>query len=157
MSDESEIAGAAGAIGGGALALLIGALARAWSTVMGTRRERAEASVMESDAAGRLVGVATEIAEHAADDTRRVRVERDDCHERLAAMDVRMRMMSADISELRRGHEECEERGRRLSDEIALARSLLTDLLRGVSTPPSGLYVPDDVRAAMAAEETSHG
>ena len=44
-----------------------------------------------------------------------------------------------------------------LRREQEIARGMLHDLMRNTSTPPSGLYVPDDVRAALAQEDSDHG
>ena len=132
------------AVGAGATALVGGIV-----KLVGSPKERAEAKREEADAAARLVVVATDVAEEAREDTRRVRVERDDCQTRLAAMDVRVRALEAGLAE----HATCGPRIAHLEREQEISRGMLHDLLRNASTPPSGLYTGDDVRRAVAAEE----
>lgn len=137
------LAGLLGAVIGGALSLV--------AKLVGSPKERAEAKAHEADAAARLVDVATDMAEESREDTRRVRVERDDCATRLAAMEGRLRAVEGVIAE----HATCGPRIAHLEREQRIARGMLDDLMRTTSTPPHGLYTPDDVRAAMAAEETA--
>lgn len=72
---------------------------------------------------------------------------------RLDAQDTRL----ASLERVSLEHAACAPRIAHLEREQAIARRALGELMRSVSTPPSGLYVPDDVRAAMAQEDSDHG
>ena len=150
QAQHAAEAGAAIGAGGmlGAVGL-IGALAKLWQAIFGTRAERAAAKAQEADAAARLVDVATDIAESSREETVRTRAQRDTCEERLAAMESRLRAVEAIATE----HATCGPRIAHLEREARISRQMLADLMRSGSTPPSGLYVPDDVRAALAAQE----
>ena len=64
--------------------------------------------------------------------------------EQLAAMRAEIRAMRADLDALR-------AENTKLRREQEIARGMLADLMRNASTPPHGLYTPEDVRAAKAS------
>ena len=126
MSDEGMWA----AIVGGATAIVGGVVA-----MVGPRKDR--------DAS----------AQSAADEWQELHRE---CKRDTEALRARIDMQEARLGTLERvslEHERCGPRIAHLEREQALARGMLHGLMRNASTPPSGLYVPEDVRAAMAAEE----
>ena len=118
---------AGGVVAGlGALGIAATAFAKLWATIFGSRKER-------QDANERAAEIALRAAEHA--DERAERAE--------------IRLMRGDLDALRAENV-------KLRREQEIARGMLADLMRNASTPPHGLYTPDDVRAAMAQED-DHG
>lgn len=81
---------------------------------------------------------------------RECKAETDALRARLDAQDRRLQALERVSLE----HERCGPRIAQLEREQQNASGMLADLMRTVSTPPSGLYVPDDVRAALAQEDT---
>lgn len=93
-------------------------------------------------------------AQSAADEWQELHRE---CKRETETLRTRLDAQDARIVSLERvslEHLSCGPRIAHLEREQAVARQMLGDLMRHASTPPSGLYTPDDVRAAMAAEET---
>lgn len=108
----------------------------------------------------KLVGSRTErdaSAQSAADEWqelhRECKRETETLRARLDAQDARLVSLERILLE----HAHCAPRIAHLEREQAVARGMLSDLMRNASTPPSGLYVPDDVRAALAQEDHDHG
>ena len=128
----------------GALTLVLGAIAALWRTIFGSKAERTDANERAAELALRAAEHADERAER-ADESHRMALGT--CEEQLRAMRAEIRLMRADLDALR-----AENTALRRDQEIA--RGMLADLMRNASTPPSGLYVPEDVRAAMAQEDT---
>lgn len=126
MSDEGVWA----AIVGGATAIVGGVVA-----MVGPRKER-DASAQSA------ANEWQELHRECKRDTEALRA-------RLDAQDVRL----GDLERVSLEHERCTPRITHLEREQAIARQVLGDLMRHTSTPPSGLYVPDDVRDALAAQE----
>lgn len=132
---------------GGFIGMILGALTvlgGLWRIVFGTKAERTDASERAAEIALRAAEHADERAER-ADESHRMALGT--CEEQLRAMRAEIRLMRADLDALR-----AENTALRRDQEIA--RGMLADLMRNASTPPSGLYVPEDVRAAMAQEDT---
>lgn len=132
---------------GGLVGMILGALTvlgGLWRIVFGTKAERTDASERAAEIALRAAEHADERAER-ADESHRMALGT--CEEQLRAMRAEIRLMRADLDALR-----AENTALRRDQEIA--RGMLADLMRNASTPPSGLYVPEDVRAAMAQEDT---
>ena len=142
MSDQIDAPQAPGIIASilGALTVLGGL----WRIIFGTKAERQDATERAAELALRAAEHADERAER-ADESHRMALGT--CEEQLRAMRAEIRLMRADLDALR-----AENTALRRDQEIA--RGMLADLMRNASTPPSGLYVPDDVRAAMAQEDT---
>ena len=138
-SDAVTATGVLGVIG-----VFLGAVAGLWRTVFGTKAECQDATERAAEIALRAAEHADERAER-ADESHRMALGT--CEEQLRAMRAEIRLMRADLDALR-----AENTALRRDQEIA--RGMLADLMRNASTPPSGLYVPDDVRAAMAQEDT---
>lgn len=152
QAQHAAEAGAAIGAGGmlGAVGV-IGALAKLWQAIFGTRKERAEAKAAEAAPNERAADLAIRIAEDEREETARTRHRAETCEERLAVMDTRMRDLERRVSH----HETvCVPRIAHLEREHESARTMLADVMRHASTPPSGLYTPEDVRAALRAEET---
>ena len=137
-SDAVTATGVLGVIG-----VFIGAVAGLWRIIFGTKAERQDANERAAEIALRAAEHADERAER-ADESHRMALGT--CEEQLRAMRAEIRLMRADLDALR-----AENTALRRDQEIA--RVMLADLMRNASTPPSGLYVPDDVRAALAAQE----
>lgn len=157
MSDPIETTPEPGLIASviGLVTVFVGALAGLWRTVFGTRKERAEEQRDEDSASERAADLAIKMADRAEADTRSYRTQLGTCEERLAAMDTRLGAMEARLRVAERDHAPCAARIAHLEDEQRRASAMLRDLMRtGGSTPPSGLYVPGDVLAAM---EDDHG
>ena len=132
---------------GGIIGAVLGALTvlgGLWRVIFGSRKERTDANERAAELALRAAEHADERAER-ADESHRMALGT--CEEQLRAMRAEIRLMRADLDALR-----AENTALRRDQEIA--RGMLADLMRNASTPPSGLYVPDDVRAAMAQEDT---
>jgi len=132
---------------GGIIGAVLGALTvlgGLWRVIFGSRKERTDANERAAELALRAAEHADERAER-ADESHRMALGT--CEEQLRAMRAEIRAMRADLDALR-----AENTALRRDQEIA--RGMLADLMRNASTPPSGLYVPDDVRAAMAQEDT---
>ena len=132
---------------GGLIGAVLGALTvlgGLWRVIFGSRKERTDANERAAELALRAAEHADERAER-ADESHRMALGT--CEEQLRAMRAEIRAMRADLDALR-----AENTALRRDQEIA--RGMLADLMRNASTPPSGLYVPDDVRAAMAQEDT---
>ena len=109
---------------------------------------------MAADIALRAAEHAEREAERADEQTASHRVALGTCEEQLRAMRQQQAEDRARIDRLEREHATCGPRIAHLEQEARLSRTMLADLMRNASTPPSGLYVPDDVRAAMAQEDT---
>ena len=124
--------------------VFLGAVAGFWRTVFGTKAERQDATDRAAEIALRAAEHADERAER-ADESHRMALGT--CEEQLRAMRAEIRAMRADLDALR-------AENTKLRRDQEIARGMLADLMRNASTPPSGLYVPDDVRAAMAQEDT---
>lgn len=132
---------------GGIIGAVLGALTvlgGLWRVIFGSRKERTDANERAAELALRAAEHADERAER-ADESHRMALGT--CEEQLRAMRAEIRAMRADLDALR-----AENTALRRDQEIA--RGMLADLMRNASTPPSGLYVPEDVRAAMAQEDT---
>ena len=122
---------AGGVVAGlGALGIAATAFAKLWATIFGSRKERQDANERAAEIALRAAEHADERAEHA--DERAERAE--------------IRLMRGDLDALRAENV-------KLRREQEIARGMLADLMRNASTPPHGLYTPEDVRAALAAQE----
>ena len=126
-SDAVTATGVLGVIG-----VFLGAVAGLWRIVFGSRKER-------TDANERAAEIALRAAEHD-------RVALGTCEEQLREMRAEIRLMRADLDALRAENV-------KLRREQEIARGMLADLMRNASTPPHGLYTPEDVRAALAAQE----
>lgn len=137
-SDAVTATGALGLVG-----VILGAITALWRTVFGSKAERADANERAAELALRAAEHADERAER-ADESHRMALGT--CEEQLRAMRAEIRAMRADLDALR-------AENAKLRRDQEIARGMLADLMRNGSTPPSGLYVPDDVRAAMAAAE----
>lgn len=137
-SDAVTATGALGLVG-----VILGAITALWRTVFGSKAERADANERAAELALRAAEHADERAER-ADESHRMALGT--CEEQLRAMRAEIRLMRADLDALR-------AENTKLRRDQEIARGMLADLMRNASTPPSGLYVPDDVRAAMAAAE----
>ena len=124
--------------------VFLGAVAGFWRTVFGTKAERQDATERAAEIALHAAERADERAER-ADESHRMALGT--CEEQLRAMRAEIRLMRADLDALR-----AENTALRREQEIA--RGMLADLMRNASTPPHGLYTPEDVRAAMAQEDT---
>ena len=132
---------------GGIIGMILGALTvlgGLWRIVFGSRKERTDANERAAELALRAAEHADERAER-ADESHRMALGT--CEEQLRAMRAEIRAMRADLDALR-------AENTKLRRDQEIARGMLADLMRNASTPPSGLYVPDDVRAAMAQEDT---
>ena len=151
MTDPNDITQASAVVEsaggpGGVIGMILGALTvlgGLWRIVFGSRKERTDANERAAELALRTAEHADERAER-ADESHRMALGT--CEEQLRAMRAEIRLMRADLDALR-----AENTALRRDQEIA--RVMLADLMRNASTPPSGLYVPDDVRAALAAQE----
>ena len=137
----------------GALTLVLGAIAGLWRTIFGSKTERADALERAAEIALRNAEHADERAEHADERAERAdeqsavhKRERLTCEEQLSEMRAEIRLMRADLDALRAENV-------KLRREQEIARGMLADLMRNASTPPHGLYTPEDVRAALAAQE----
>ena len=132
---------------GGIIGAVLGALTvlgGLWRVIFGSRKERTDANERAAELALRAAEHADERAER-ADESHRMALGT--CEEQLRAMRAEIRAMRADLDALR-----AENTALRRDQEIA--RGMLADLMRNASTPPHGLYTPEDVRAAMAQEDT---
>ena len=132
---------------GGIIGAVLGALTvlgGLWRVIFGSRKERTDANERAAELALRAAEHADERAER-ADESHRMALGT--CEEQLRAMRAEIRAMRADLDALR-------AENTKLRRDQEIARGMLADLMRNASTPPSGLYVPDDVRAAMAQEDT---
>ena len=141
---------------GGLIGMILGALTvlgGLWRIVFGTKAERADALERAAEISLRNAEHADERAERADEQTATHRVALGTCEEQLRAMWHQQAEDRARIDRLERKHSTCGPRIAHLEQEARLSRTMLADLMRNASTPPSGLYVPDDVRAALAAQE----
>ena len=132
---------------GGIIGAVLGALTvlgGLWRVIFGSRKERTDANERAAELALRAAEHADERAER-ADESHRMALGT--CEEQLREMRAEIRAMRADLDALR-------AENTKLRRDQEIARGMLADLMRNASTPPSGLYVPDDVRAAMAQEDT---
>ena len=151
-SDAVTATGALGLVG-----VILGAITALWRTVFGSKAERADANERAAELALRAAEHADERAER-ADESHRMALgaceeqsavhkrERLTCEEQLRVMRAEIRLMRADLDALRAENV-------KLRREQEIARGMLADLMRNASTPPHGLYTPEDVRAALAAQE----
>jgi len=134
---------------GGIVGMLLGGLTvlgGLWRVIFGTRKERTDASERAAEIALRAAEHAEDHAERADEQSAVYKRERLTCEEQLRAMGAR-------IDRLERDHSGCGPRIEHLEREARLSRTMLADLMRNASTPPHGLYTPEDVRAALAAQE----
>ena len=145
---------------GGIVGAVLGAmtvLGGLWRIVFGTRKERQDATERAAEIALRAAEHAEEHAERADEETASHKRALGTCEEQLAAMRAEIRardeataeafrLMRADLDALR-------AENAKLRREQEVARGMLADLMRNASTPPHGLYTPEDVRAALAAQE----
>ena len=134
--------------------VFLGAVAGFWRTVFGTKAERQDANERAAELALRAAEHADERAERADEQTASHRMALGTCEEQLRSVRQQQAEDRARIDRLEREHSTCGPRIAHLEQEARLSRTMLADLMRNASTPPSGLYVPDDVRAAMAQEDT---
>ena len=136
---------AAGAFG----TALIGGVVR----LVGSRKERSEAEASEDAATERAAELALRVADRADEDTRRVRVERDDCQAQLQQM---REQAEADRKRLTRVEGEarrCDARATRQAGELAWMRRAVEALQRGDTTPPPrAMPTSDDVRDELDKE-----
>jgi chromosome segregation ATPase len=159
ITQTSAVVDSAGGPGGiiGAVLGAMTVLGGLWRIVFGTRKERQDATERAAEIALRAAEHAEEHAERADEETASHKRALGTCEEQLAAMRAEIRardeataeafrLMRADLDALR-------AENAKLRREQEVARGMLADLMRNASTPPSGLYVPDDVRAALAAQE----
>ena len=137
-SDTVTSTGALGLVG-----VILGAIAALWRTVFGSKAERADANERAAELALRAAEHADERAER-ADESHRMALGT--CEEQLRVMRAEIMAMRADLDALRAENV-------KLRREQEIARGMLADLMRNASTPPHGLYTPEDVRAALAAQE----
>ena len=151
-SDAVTATGVLGVIG-----VFLGAAAGLWRTVFGTKAERQDATERAAEIALRAAEHAEEHAERADEETASHKRALGTCEEQLRTMRVEIRardeataeafrLMRADLDALR-------AENAKLRREQEVARGMLADLMRNASTPPHGLYTPEDVRAALAAQE----
>jgi len=140
-SDAVAATGVLGVIG-----VFLGAVAGLWRIVFGTRKERTDANERAAELALRAAEHAEDHAERADEQSAVYKRERLTCEEQLRAMGAR-------IDRLERDHSGCGPRIEHLEREARLSRTMLADLMRNASTPPHGIYTPEDVRAALAAQE----
>ena len=140
-SDAVTATGALGLVG-----VILGAITALWRTVFGSKAERTDASERAAELALRAAEHADERAERADEQTANHRVALGTCEEQLREMRAEIRAMRADLDALR-------AENTKLRRDQEIARGMLADLMRNASTPPHGLYTPDDVRAALAAQE----
>ena len=142
---------AGGVVAGlGALGIAATAFAKLWATIFGSRKERQDASERAAEIALRAAEHAEDHAERADEQSAVYKRERLTCEEQLSEMRAEIRLMRADLDALRAENV-------KLRREQEIARGMLADLMRNASTPPHGLYTPEDVRAALAAQEDDHG
>lgn len=158
MSEETDLAGAAGATGGGLLVLVLGAIAGAWRVVFGSRKER-------TDATERAAEIALRAAEHADERAERADEEHKTalgtCEEQLRAMREQQSRDRERIARLEAEHSTCGPRITAQAEQIAWMESAIDALHEGKpmpvrtgsTPPPARMPRPDDVRRA-AAEET---
>lgn len=144
----------------GMLTAFLGTVAGLWRALVGSPKERAEARAHDAEATERIVEAAADVIEAQREDTRRVRVERDDCTARLAAHEERSARERAEdrarIAALEAGlaeHASCGPRIAHLEREQEIARGMMRDLMRLDSTPPRNPH-PNAVRAELARKET---
>ena len=131
---------------GGIIGAVLGALTvlgGLWRVIFGTRKERTDANERAAELALRAAEHADERAER-ADESHRMALGT--CEEQLREMRAEIRAMRADLDALR-------AENTKLRRDQEIARGMLADLMRNASTPPHGLYTPEDVRAALAAQE----
>lgn len=157
MTDPNDITQASAVVDsaggpGGLLGAVLGALTVIGGLiriVFGTRRERTDATERAAEIALRAAEHADERAERADEETASHKMALGTCEEQLRAMGNR-------IDRLEREHGTCGPRIAALEREQLLSKRMLADYMRTGSTPPSGLYTGNDVRAAMAQED-DHG
>ena len=151
MTDPNDITQASGVVDsaggpGGIVGAVLGALTvlgGLWRIVFGTSKERVDANERAAEIALRAAEHADERAER-ADESHRMALGT--CEEQLRVMRAEIRAMRADLDALR-------AENAKLRRDQEIARGMLADLMRNASTPPHGLYTPEDVRAALAAQE----
>lgn len=148
ITQASAVVDSAGGPGGivGAVLGALTVLGGLWRIVFGTRKERQDANERAAEIALRAAEHADERAERADEQTASHRMALGTCEEQLRAMRAEIRLMRADLDALRAENV-------KLRREQEIARGMLADLMRNASTPPHGIYTPDDVRAALAAQE----
>lgn len=134
----------------GGVALVAGAFAKLWTAVFGSRKERQDATERAAEIALRAAEHADERAERADEETASHKMALGTCEEQLRAMGNR-------IDRLEREHGTCGPRIAALEREQRISKRMLADYMRTGSTPPSGLYTGNDVRAEMAARHEETG
>lgn len=141
---------------GGIIGAVLGALTvlgGLWRVIFGSRKERIDANERAAEIALRAAEHADERAERADEQTANHRVALGTCEEQLRVMRQQQAEDRARIDRLEREHSTCGPRIEHLEAEARLSRTMLADLMRNASTPPHGLYTPEDVRAVLAAQE----
>ena len=145
---------------GGLIGMILGALTvlgGLWRVIFGTRKERTDASERAAEIALRAAEHAEDHAERADEQSAVYKRERLTCEEQLREMRAEIRARDeAHAEAFRLVREELDSlraENAKLRRDQEIARGMLADLMRNASTPPHGLYTPEDVRAALAAQE----
>ena len=140
---------------GGLIGMILGALTvlgGLWRVIFGTRKERTDANERAAEIALRAAEHAEDHAERADEQTASHRVA---CEEQLREMRAEIRARDeAHAEAFRLVREELDSlraENKALREQTALQQRAINRLLAG-STPPEGIH-PDDVRAALAAQE----
>lgn len=147
MTDPNDITQASAVVDsaggpGGIIGAVLGALTvlgGLWRIVFGTRKERTDATERAAEIALRAAEHADERAERADEETASHKMALGTCEEQLRAMRAEIRLMRADLNALR-------AENAALRRQTAWQQRAINQLLAG-STPP------EDVRAALAAQE----
>jgi len=132
---------------GGLIGMILGGLtvlSGLWRVIFGTRKERTDANERAAEIALRAAEHAEDHAERADEQSAVYKRERLTCEEQLREMRAEIRAMRADLDALR-------AENKALREQTAWQQHAINRLLAG-STPPEGIH-PDDVRAALAAQE----
>ena len=148
ITQASAVVDSAGGPGGivGAVLGALTVLGGLWRVIFGTRKERTDANERAAEIALRAAEHAEDHAERADEQSAVYKRERLTCEEQLREMRAEIRLMRADLDALR-------AENAKLRRDQEIARGMLADLMRNASTPPHGIYTPEDVRAALAAQE----
>jgi len=148
ITQASAVVDSAGGPGGivGAVLGALTVLGGLWRVIFGTRKERTDANERAAEIALRAAEHAEDHAERADEQSAVYKRERLTCEEQLREMRAEIRAMRADLDALR-------AENTKLRRDQEIARGMLADLMRNASTPPHGIYTPEDVRAALAAQE----
>ncbi len=136
----------------GLFVMAAGAVTGLWRTIFGSKADNTAAEAQEDDALAKAADIALRSAQRADEDTKSMRIERDSCQTQLDQMhrdnklrDEAFQVMRAELDALAREN-------KRLRTQIEWQQRAINGLLRG-STPPTGLYTGDDVRAAMDSQQ----